>query len=146
VLSTRVVEFVSTVEQLLDSTDTASGKLDRQVSAFYGLTSRVLGDLGELAVQFDGHGKALADAITVLGKANDTTVASVTERNRAIEDLAAAVDSRTEQLDKHLKRFTNVIDVSLRAAEDRARDAARLVAEATSEGARTLAERHAAIR
>src|SRR5258708_39177705 len=35
---------------------------------------------------------------------------------------------------------------ALRCAEDRARDAARLVAEATSEGARTLAERHAAIR
>jgi hypothetical protein len=145
-LSTRVTEFVSTLEQLLDSTDATTGKLDRQVSSFYGLTSRVLGDLGELAVQFDGHGKALADAVAVLEKANDDTKASVTERKNAIEDLAAAADNRTEELDKHLKRFSNLIDVSLRSAEDRARDAARLVAEATSEGARTLAERHAAIR
>src|SRR5229473_2590336 len=145
-LSTRVTEFVSTLEQLLDSADATTGKLDRQVSSFYGVTSRVLGDLGELAVQFDGHGKALADAVTLLEKANDDTMASVTERKNAIEDLAAAADNRTEQLDKHLKRFSNLIDVSLRSAEDRARDAARLVAEATSEGARTLAERHAAIR
>jgi len=145
-LSTRVTEFVSTLEQLVDSADATTGKLDRQVSSFYGLTSRVLGDLGELAVQFDGHGKALADAVTLLEKANDDTMASVTERKNAIEDLAAAADNRTEQLDKHLKRFSNLIDVSLRSAEDRARDAARLVAEATSEGARTLAERHAAIR
>ena len=35
---------------------------------------------------------------------------------------------------------------SLRAAEERARDVARVVAEATSEGARTIAEQHAAIR
>jgi hypothetical protein len=105
-----------------------------------------LGDLGELAVQFDGHGKALADAVTLLEKANDDTMASVTDRKNAIEDLAAAADNRTEQLDKHLKRFSSLIEVSLRSAEDRARDAARLVAEATSEGARTLAERHAAIR
>jgi hypothetical protein len=146
VLSGRVVEFVSTVERLLESTDSASGKLDRQVDSFNGLTSRVLGDLGELAVQFDGHGRALSDAVAMLERANDDTLASVSGRRSAIEQLAVAMDNRTEQLDSHLKRFSNMIDVSLRAAEDRARDAARLVAEATSEGARTLAERHAAIR
>jgi hypothetical protein len=146
ILSIRVGEFVSTLEQLLDTTDATTGKLDRQVSSFYGLTSRVLGDLGELAVQFDGHGKALGDAVALLEKANNDTMASVTERKNAIEELAMAADGRTEQLDKHLKKFSNLIDVSLRSAEDRARDAARLVAEATSEGARTLAERHAAIR
>jgi hypothetical protein len=146
VLSTRVGEFVSTVEQLLDAAGATTGKLDRQVSSFYGLTTRVLGDLGELAVQFDGHGKALADAVVRLEKANDNTLASVTERKDIVENLAMAVDSRTEELDKQLKRFSNLIDVSLRSAEDRARDAARLVAEATSEGSRSLAERHAAIR
>jgi ribosome-associated translation inhibitor RaiA len=146
VLSTRVGEFVSTVEQLLGAAGATAGKLDRQVSSFYGLTTRVLGDLGELAVQFDGHGKALTDAIALLEKANDDTLASVTERKDVVEELAKAVDGRTEELDKQLKRFSNVIDVSLHSAQERARDAARLVAEATSEGSRALAERHAAIR
>jgi hypothetical protein len=146
VLSTRVVEFVSTVERLLENTDSASGKLDRQVSSFYGLTSRVLGDLGEIAMQFEGHGKSLAEAVTTLERVNDDTHATVGGRKDAIEELAAAVDARTEQLDAHLKRFSNLIEVSLRTAEDRAHDAARIVSEATSEGARALAERHAAIR
>src|SRR5262249_104923 len=143
---TRVAEFVSTLEQLLDTTDATTGKLDRQVSSFHGLTSRGLGDLGELAVQFDGHGKALGDAGALLEKTNDDTMAAGTGPQKPIEERGGAADSRSEQLDKHLKRFSNLIDVSLRSAEDRARDAARLVAEATSEGARTLAERHAAIR
>jgi hypothetical protein len=146
VLSTRVGEFVSTVEQLVDAAGATTGKLDRQVSSFYGLTTRVLGDLGELAVQFDGHGKALADAVALLEKAGDDSLVSATERKDVVEDLARAVDSRTEELNKQLTRFSNLIDVSLRSAEDRARDAARLVAEATSEGTRALAERHAAIR
>ena len=120
--------------------------MDRHVSSFYGLTSKVLGDLGELAVQFDGHGKALSDAANLLEKTNNDTMASVSERKNAIEGLAAAVNARTENLDERLKRFSNLLDVSLRAAEDRARDVARLVAEATSEGARTIAEQHAAIR
>ena len=73
-------------------------------------------------------------------------MASVNERKNAIEGLATAVNARTEELDGRLKRFSGLLDVSLRAAEDRARDVARLVAEATSEGARTIAEQHAAIR
>ena len=39
-----------------------------------------------------------------------------------------------------------MLDESLHVAEDRARDIARLVAEATSEGARSIAEQHATIR
>ena len=120
--------------------------MDQHVSSFYGLTSKVLGDLGELAVQFDGHGKALVDAVNLLEKASNNTLASVGERKNAIEGLAAAVNARTEELDKRLKRFSTLLDVSLRTAEDRAREVARLVAEATSEGARTIAEQHAAIR
>ncbi len=60
--------------------------------------------------------------------------------------MAATVNTRTEQLDERLKRFSNLLDVSLRSAEDRAREVARLVAEATSESARIVAEQHTAIR
>jgi len=146
ILSTRVAEFVSTVGKLLENTDNATGKLDRHVSSFYSLTSKVLGDLGDLAVHFDGHGKSLAEAVHLLEKTNFDTMASVNERKNAIEGLAAAVNARTEDLDERLKRFSGLLDQSLRAAEDRARDVARLVAEATSDGARTIAEQHAAIR
>jgi hypothetical protein len=73
-------------------------------------------------------------------------MASVTERRTAIEGLAEGVNARTQELDERLKRFSNLLDESLRAAEDRARDVARLVAEATSEGARSIADQHAAIR
>src|SRR5262249_56521135 len=104
-LSTRVAEFVSTLEQLLDTTDATTGKLDRQVSSFYGLTSRVLGDLGELAVQFDGHGKALADAVTLLEKDNNDKMASGTERKKAIEELAMEERSRADQVVKRLTRY-----------------------------------------
>ena len=146
ILSTRVAEFVSTIGKLLESADTTTGKIDTHVSSFYGMTSRVLGDLGELAVQFDGHGKTLAEAVNMLDKSNKDSMAVVGDRKSAIEALAAAVNSRTDELDERLKRFSNLLDESLHAAEDRARDVARLVAEATSEGARSIAEQHATIR
>ena len=145
-LSSRVVEFVSTVERLLEGTEGASNKLDRQVSAFYALTSRVLSDLGDISAQFESHGKALGDAVTALRDVNDSADATVNGRKNALEELAAAVDTRTGELEGHLKRFSGLVDAALRSAEERARDAARIITEATTEGARSLAERHAAIR
>jgi hypothetical protein len=146
VLSARVAEFVSTISKLMESADTTTTKMDTHVGKFYGTTSKVLGDLGELAVQFDGHGKVLAEAVGVLDKSNKETLAAVGDRKVAIEGLAEAVKSRTDELDERLKRFSNLLDESLHAAEDRAREVARMVAEATSEGARTIVEQHATIR
>jgi hypothetical protein len=132
ILSTRVAEFVSTIGTLVEGADAATGKIDQHVSSFYGLTSKVLADLGELAVQFDGHGRALADAVNMLDKSN--------------KDSIVAVDNRTGELDERLKAFSTLLDESLRTAGERAREVAALVADATSQGARAIAEQHAAIR
>jgi hypothetical protein len=146
VLSARVAEFVSTMGDLLERANSTSGKMDEHVGSFYGLTSKVLGDLGELAVQFDGHGRSLSDAVEMLEKSNKHSMVAVTDRHATIENLVTTLNERTEDLDQRLKRFSGMLDESLHVAEDRARDIARLVAEATSEGARSIAEQHATIR
>jgi hypothetical protein len=105
-----------------------------------------LGDLGELAVQFDGHGRSLTEAVDMLEKSNKHSMVAVTDRQATIEGLVNTLNERTEDLDARLKRFSGMLDESLHVAEDRARDIARLVAEATSEGARSIAEQHATIR
>ncbi|MGP8204542.1 MAG: negative regulator of septation ring formation, partial [Acidimicrobiales bacterium] len=116
------------------------------ISEFYGMTSKVLGDLGGLALQFDRHGKELADVVNTIEKSNLNVASSVAERKQAIEGLVSIVDERTEELDGRLKRFTSLLYQALHAAEDRARDVARLLVDATAEGARAVAEQHAAIR
>jgi len=146
VLSARVAEFVSTMGELLERANSTSGKMDEHVGSFYGLTSKVLGDLGELAVQFEGHGRSLTESVDMLEKSNKHSMAAVTDRHATIESLVSTLNERTEDLDARLKRFSGMLDESLHVAEDRARDIARLVAEATSEGARSIAEQHATIR
>ena len=88
ILSTRVAEFVSTIGMLLESTDSTTGKMDGHVSAFYGMTSKVLGDLGDLAVKFDDHGRALADTIATVEKTNRQSLTAVTDRQTAFEGMA----------------------------------------------------------
>ena len=82
----------------------------------------------------------------MLEKSNKHSMAAVTDRHATIESLVSTLNERTEDLDARLKRFSGMLDESLHVAEDRARDIARLVAEATSEGARSIAEQHATIR
>jgi hypothetical protein len=146
VLSARVAEFVSTMGDLLERANSTSGKMDEHVGSFYGLTSKVLGDLGELAVQFEGHGRSLTETVEMLETSNKHSLVAVTDRHATIEGLVGMLSERTEDLDARLKRFSGMLDESLHVAEDRARDIARLVAEATSEGARSIAEQHATIR
>jgi hypothetical protein len=56
------------------------------------------------------------------------------------------LNERSEDLDARLKRFSGMLEESLHVAENRARDIARLVAEATAEGARSITDQHNNIR
>ena len=55
---------------------------------------------------------------------------AVNERKAALESLVTTIDTRTNDLDQRLTRFTALLDESLAAAEERARDIARVVAAA----------------
>ena len=145
-LSTRVNEFVTTMNQLIERTGTTTGRMDENLTSFYTLTSRVLGDLGDLAGHFQGHGQALASAVEMLDKSNRRTEDSVNDRRSSLDSLLSTLDIRTEDLDQRLKRFSGLLDESLAAAEGRARDIARVVAESTSDGVRTISEQYDIVR
>ncbi len=106
----------------------------------------MLNELGDIVVQFDSHGRSLAAMVELVEGTNRRTEEAVTARRQEIDDVITALDSRTEDLDLRLKRFSGLLDESLVAAEGRARDIARLVAEASSQGARAIAEHHERVR
>ena len=67
-------------------------------------------------------------------QSNRNTTASVAERKSTLESLVTTIDLRTADLDQRLSRFTGLLDESLAAAEERARDIARVVAETAGAG------------
>jgi predicted nucleic acid-binding Zn-ribbon protein len=145
-LSSRVTEFVSTMNSLLERTGATTTHMDEHISSFYGLTTKVLGDLGDLAGRFDTHGRALVEAVELLDKSNHRTREVITERLDELDGLMTGLDTRTEDLDQRLKRFSALLDESLAASETRARDIARIVAESTAETARAIADQHDSVR
>ncbi len=116
------------------------------MSIFSSKTTKALEDLGSLSGQFEAHGKALVDAAAMVEQANRSTTTSVEQRKAALELLVTTIDLRTADLDQRLSRFTGLLDELLGAAEDRARDIARVVAETAGAGSTAVSRQFEAVR
>jgi hypothetical protein len=145
-LSSRINQFVETMNQLLARTDSTTNKVNENIGSFQEISNKVLGELADIVVQFDSHGRSLTAMVELVEGSSQRTEDAVTARRQELDNVVTALDSRTEDLDLRLKRFSNLLDESLVAAEGRARDIARLVAEASSQGARAIAEHHERVR
>ncbi len=145
-LVTRVADFVSAMNDVTSRNGTATQTLEDQLNIFNDKTQKALEDLGQLSSQFDTHGRTLVEAAAVVEQANRSTTASVAERKATLELLVTTIDLRTTDLDQRLSRFTSLLDESLAAAEERARDIARVVAETAGAGSAAISRQFEAVR
>src|SRR6202040_3394283 len=145
-LVTRVADFVSAMNDVTSRNGTATQTLEDQLTVFNTKTSKALEDLGSLSSQFEHPGQALVEAAAVVEQSNRSTTASVAERKSALESLVTTIDLRTTDLDQRLSRFTGLLDESLAAAEERARDIARVVAETAGAGSAAISRQFEAVR
>jgi len=141
-LMLRVSEFVSAMTEITQSTGEATGRVERNIAGFRDITAQVINDLGQLARQFDVHGRELAKAVDLIGHSNQHTEDRLNERRVQLDSLVATLDIRTDDLEKRLNRFSGLLDESLEAASTRAREVARLVSEASAEGTRAISEQY----
>ncbi len=145
-LVTRVADFVSTMNDVTSRNGLATQTLEDQLTVFNTKTTKALEDLSSLSGQFENHGHALVDAAALVEKSNRSTTASVAERKADLESLVTTIDLRTTDLDQRLTRFTGLLDESLAAAEERARDIARVVAETAGAGSAAISRQFEAVR
>ena len=145
-LVTRVADFVSAMNDVTSRNGIATQTLEDQLTVFNSKTSRALEDLGTLSTQFESHGKSLVEAASVVEQANRNTTTSVADRKEQLESLVTTIDLRTTDLDQRLSRFTSLLDELLAAAEERARDIARVVAETAGAGSAAISRQFEAVR
>src|SRR5438034_1576787 len=145
-LVTRVADFVSAMNDVTARNGVATQTLEDQLTVFNGKTSKALEDLGALSSEFEKHGKELVEAAGVVEQANRSTSTSVADRKSQLESLITTIDLRTTDLDQRLSRFTGLLDESLAAAEERARDIARVVAETAGAGSAAISRQFESVR
>ena len=139
-LVTRVTEFVTAMNGVVDKTGTASSQLDQQLATFQQNGTKMAAELGELAVSFDSHGRSLAEAVSLIDRSNRRTEGALGERTEALNLLINTLDGKTSDLESRLTRFSTLLDQSLEGASERAREVARLIADSTGEGSHAIAE------
>jgi ABC-type transporter Mla subunit MlaD len=142
----RVSEFVSAMTDVTAATGTVTTRVESNVADFREVTNRVITDLSQIATQFDAHGRELAGAAEQIERSNQRAEDGLGQRRVALNELVTALDTRTEDLDQRLKRFSSLLDESLEAASARARDVARVVSEATSESSRAISDQYERLR
>ena len=145
-LVTRVADFVSAMNDVTSRNGVATQTLEDQLNVFNAKTANALENLGALSSEFESHGKSLVEAAAVVEQANRSTTSSVAERKSQLESLVTTIDLRTTDLDQRLSRFTGLLDESLAAAEERARDIARVVAETAGAGSAAISRQFEAVR
>ena len=145
-LMQRVTEFVTATNEMITSTSTATNRVETNIGSFRDIATRIVGDLGQLADQFDSHGRELAQAADHIDKSNRFTAETVGERRAALDSLVSTLETRSSDLDQRLTRFSGLLDESLEAATARARDIARIVSESSAEGSRALTEQYGRVR
>jgi hypothetical protein len=145
-MATRVSEFVAAMTDMSSKTGATTAKVEQHLGNFNTVTSKVLGDLGELADQFSSHGRALADAVAVLESGNRHTEESIAQRQSAVETLVSTLDSRAEDFGQRLQRFSAVLDESLQTATARAREIAGLISQTSSESVQTIEQQYELVR
>ena len=145
-LVTRVADFVSAMNDVTTRNGAATQTLEDQLSVFNSKTSKALEDLNSLSSQFEIHGRSLVEAAAVVEQSNRSTSTSLAERKSTLEFLVNTIDLRTTDLDQRLSRFTVLLDELLAAAEERARDIARVVAETAGAGSAAISRQFEAVR
>jgi hypothetical protein len=145
-LSTRVNDFVTALHEIGDRSGTASAHVEQQVKSFHDVTSSVLGDITSMASRFEEQAKTLTAAASALDQSHRRVETVLGERHTALDGMVNELGNRAENLDQRFTRFSGLLQESLGAAEARAREIARVIAEASTEGTRAIANQYDLVR
>ena len=143
---TRVSEFVAAMNDVSGKAGATNARVEDQLGTFNTVTAKVLNDLGELATQFNTHGRSLAEAVELLERSNRKTADGVAQRQTSIETLVTTLDARTGDFEERLRRFSSLLEELLDSATTRAREIASIIAETSSESVRTIEQQFELVR
>ena len=145
-LVTRVADFVTALNDVTSRNSASTTALEDQLRTFNESTSGALEGLSSLSSQFESHGRLLSEAVSTVEASNERTSQTVAERQSLLEQLSTTIDTRTLDLDERLNRFVSLLEESLNAAELRARDIARVVAESAGASSSAVGRQFEAVR
>src|SRR5262249_60184362 len=104
-LVARVPDFGAAMNDVAQKAGAANSDVERNIASFKEMSTATLNDLSQIAGQFDGHARALAEAVAQMDGSNRHTESALAARGTALEQLIAPPGSRAGEVEERLRRF-----------------------------------------
>lgn len=142
----KVTSFQKTLEGTLEATGSAITHMDNQMRELRDVSAKVITDVSGLTSRFEDQGRFLASAVDTMGETHRRIDSTLAERREAIEALTGHLSTRSSDLEERLGRFNRILQEQLTAAEDKAGEIAKLVADATANSTQSIVKQYDAIK
>ncbi|MGE4373953.1 MAG: hypothetical protein AB7E29_13845 [Xanthobacter sp.] len=134
----QVEGFNQTVHEIGHSVEDSAQRFDAQIETLKSLSSGALADVGGLTERLEQQGRLLGDATQALGATHDRVEATLAARRAAMEEISNTLVQRVEDLETRLQQFHAMMDASFKGTQDRVRQIAGAVSEASTGSARVI--------
>lgn len=138
----KVTGFQKSLENTLASTGTAITHMDEQLRDLRDVSSKVLTDVSGLTTRFEDQGRYLATAVDSMSETHRRIDSTLAERREAIEALTGHLSTRSSDLEERLARFNRILQDQLTAAEGKAQEISKLVADATTNSTQSIVKQY----
>jgi hypothetical protein len=114
-------KFASTTEKAAQTFATSARLIDANTNRLTELSQAALREVASIANRFDEHGRLLANASNLIGAAQSNFEHTL-ERQSSLEDLAIGLVNKSEELERVMKSFENLVGSALERAEGRTQE------------------------
>jgi septal ring factor EnvC (AmiA/AmiB activator) len=142
----KIITFQKTIEGTISATHGAIQHMDNQLRDMRDVSGKVLTDVSSLTTRFEDQGRFLATAVDNMGETHRRIDATLAERREAIEALTNHLSTRSSDLEERLGRFNRLLEEQLSAAESKAQEIAKMVADATANSTHSIVKQYDAIK
>jgi len=145
-VGTKMGDFQRTLENALVSAGGAITHMDSQLREMTEVSNKVIADVSGLTTRFEDQGRFLVSAVDTMGETHRRIDATLAERREAIEALTGHLSTRSSDLEERLGRFNRLLQEQLSAAEEKAQEIAKLVADATANSTQSIVKQYDAVK
>ncbi|MGL4487908.1 MAG: hypothetical protein ACRCU5_00495, partial [Rhizobiaceae bacterium] len=107
-------------EKVSSNISTSARMMETNITRLTDLSSGTLKEVASIASRFDEHGRVLASASDLLNAAQSSLSNTLEDRQEALERLSVGLVTRSEEIEKTLRAFENLVVAAFEKAESRA--------------------------
>ncbi|MFG1349726.1 hypothetical protein [Xanthobacter autotrophicus] len=128
----QVEGFGATVDGISQNADATAYRFQGQVDSLRDVSTGALAQMASLAERLEQNRKLMDEAARTLGTAQDQVDSTLAARRGDMDQLTQSLVQRIADVDARVGAFHAMLDQTFTAAQERARQIASVVSEATS--------------